>query len=631
MPSCLFDGKVNDVFKHYYFIFITIQREGDGMNKFCHECGKEASQAQNNCIHCGTSLQQESVKNEPKQVVIRKAKKTPKKKVPKKQKVMISVTAVILLLTISFIVWGNHYQSAKAVEKRFEVALVNSDNKQLTKLMIHEDGSGVNEQEAQAFLALTEEDHDGITTLLTSVIEHGKFLGLFTAHKIEVVDQFVFYDDLVEGLTFLFNDAEIPVIEQEDRRIVYGPLAPGIYDVQAVFEGEYGETTMDDSLTVSDEYSEQISIGMEVPVSTIHIFIENYESFDPDQAYIKLNDEEIPISNEGETDEIGPFIIDSSQEVQVVIDMPWGKVTSEPVMIDDIELSIQADLISGENYDELLSTLVDFGEEYFESIATQDVSLLSGVSEEVEKDVTQFIKELTDSESNLSYFYTGKLQAIGVDKSSITVEEDSDQLLLYIDTVFETEGDFHEPAIDPNLEDHDYYWNMGFSFDAKEAKWSLHAMESLSNSQKFSKTDELKGANELYSPSKEAMAEAEKNTTEPAMKEFIDDYTEASVDAINERDFSIVSSYITEDGPRRAEARDYIDYLDSKDIYEEWYGSAIEKVEKTDDTTWTVTVIEEFDIQRPDSSAVKKFRTVLIVKQIDGELYVDKLVETNEL
>src|SRR5690625_356757 len=113
--------------------------------------------------------------------------------------------------------------------------------------------------------------------------------------------------------------------------------------------------------------------------------------------------------------------------------------------------------------------------------------------------------------------------------------------------------------------------------------------------------------------------------------DLVFDYTSASIEAINYRDFDLVSTYIEKDGPRYKEADDYIDYLDSKDIYEEWYGSELEKVEKEDDDIWKVTVIEEFEIIKPDSSDIKKFRTILIIKQIDNEFYVNKLTETNEI
>lgn len=106
------------------------------------------------------------------------------------------------------------------------------------------------------------------------------------------------------------------------------------------------------------------------------------------------------------------------------------------------------------------------------------------------------------------------------------------------------------------------------------------------------------------------------------------DFYEASVDSINERDFSIVAGFVTADGPRRPEARKYIDYLDSKGIYQEFYNSKLEKAESIGDNTWKVTTTEEYLIIHPNSSSEQNFRTINNVKLVDGKLLVDELIDT---
>src|SRR5699024_6783871 len=107
-------------------------------------------------------------------------------------------------------------------------------------------------------------------------------------------------------------------------------------------------------------------------------------------------------------------------------------------------------------------------------------------------------------------------------------------------------------------------------YEEEDKKWLVSANESYSSWEGFEATDEFDGSDELYSPSEETVKDAKSKDIETDIEEFITDYTVASVDAINARDFDIMKDYTTEKGPRRNEAKEYINYLDSKDIYEEF-------------------------------------------------------------
>lgn len=615
------------------------KRDGDEMKRFCRECGKEVNPNHNNCIHCGTVLQvrqvnqteQSSSPDSGPKPRIESSTRTKNKQVPKKRKYLIGIILSFITVIIGFSVWAYIYHSSESVQKRFDAAILHHDHSKIQKMMIHEDGSDIHEQEAEAFLELINDEGEEVVIPLTTIVNNGKFLGIFDTYKVEAVDQFVFYDELVDGLTFEFNQEEFPELEREDDRVVYGPLVPGTYTATAVYEGEYGETTMEDIVTLQSDKGEHTWMGMEVPVSKVDFYVKNYDRFDVSQAYIQLNDEKIPITDEGKADEIGPFILDGSQKVQVVVEMPWGEVTSESFAIDDSDLSIYANLISEEQSDEMLTVLTEFGENYVKALSERDIKPLKGISKEAKKGVSATIDDMKNATVSTDYYYTGQLETVEINENSIYIHENSEVPIIKIDTRYIFKEDFYEYTDQPDLYEQDYTWEIGLSFDKEDNEWLITSLDSLNMWASFEATNTREGSKKLYGPSKEVLAKAEKQEETSGMEEFIKAYTDASIEAINKRDFSLVSSYITEEGPRRKEAREYIDYLDSKDIYEEWYGSEVEKIEEVDKNTWTVTVIEEFDIQKPDSSAVKKFRTVLTVKRVDGEYYIDELIETNEL
>lgn len=594
------------------------------MKRFCHECGKEARSNDNVCIHCGTRLKKNKSNEESIEQASTREKVEKKDPMPKKQKRMWQVIAVIALFIIGLSVWVNTYHSPEAVQKRFEKAISKRDTGKLEKMIIHSDGTSISKAEADAFLSLVAEEGSHIAFDLTQVVYAGKFLGIYDKHKIEAYDQFANYNNYLEGLTFVFNNEEIEAADQQDDFISYGPLAPGIYDVEALFESEYGDATVEGSITLSNySPSDYEWIEMDIPIANVTFYIENFDEIDISESYIEVNDEKLSISEEGKTEKIGPLLIDGSIEAEMIASMPWGEVATEPLAIEDTDMFIYANLLSSDDYENVLDTIEKFGEEYVESMAAKSTKPFQSVSTAGKK---MLKNELPDG-----YEYTGQFDLVEIDKHSMFVDEAENTPEIKIQTAYHLQEDYHDLNETPELYDEIYSWVIALAFDKEDEHWLITSVNSSNMWGGIEATDERKGSGDLHGPSKEAIAEATERDLNASLEIFIEDYTEASVDAINYRDFSLVSDYIAEEGPRYKEAREYIDYLDSQDIYEEWYGSELENVKKIDDNTWEVTVIEEFDIIRPDSSDVKKFRTSLIVNQVNDEFYVMELTETNEI
>lgn len=614
------------------------------MKRFCKECGQEAQATYNVCIYCGTPLQandekkivespapvvdktvQNSRKTEQKQVEQKQTEQqhAPKKPMTFKQKLLLKVVAGVVVFLIGFSMWANSYQSSESVYKRFEAAVDKKDSKKLSKIMIHSDGSSIGEHEAQAFLALVEHQGKGSTLQLTTVVPSGQFLGIYDAHKIEAIDQLAYGYD-IEGLSYTFNGADIDEFEHDEESVTFGPLAPGIYDVEVQFEGEYGDLTIEDTVTLdSYMFQEYTWMDIEIPIADVVFYVENYEGIDHSTTYVQVGGEKIPISDDGATDDIGPMVLDGSQQATVLVTMPWGDVESEPFDIDDSHMSIYARFVSSEQFEGALTVIEDFGEQYVQAIAEHSTKPLT--------DVSTSVKEYVTSRFDDYYSYSGKLETIAIDERSLFVDVDTEKPRMFLPVQYVLQDAHHDLSDSPQLSENVLTWHIGLSFNSEDKSWLIDAIDEAGWVNDFDATEEWNGSGKLYEPSEEAIAKAEDATFESELEEFINMYTDASVAAINYRDFDLVSDYITKDGPRRDEARDYIDYLDSKDIYESWLGSELENVEEVNDDTWKVTVIEEFEIRRPDSSDVKKFRTKLIIKRIDDELYVNELTETNPI
>src|SRR5690625_5258752 len=148
---------------------LSFLRKEKVMKQFCTECGKEAKAGDNVCIHCGTPLQKEQSR-EP---------QVTKQPMSKKQKIIFGPIAGVVLFIIAFSVWANNYQAPDAVMKRYIQAVDSSDSKKLSKLMIREDGTPVSTEEAESYLKLVKDSTFFGEESLYSVVQHGKFLGVY--------------------------------------------------------------------------------------------------------------------------------------------------------------------------------------------------------------------------------------------------------------------------------------------------------------------------------------------------------------------------------------------------------------------------------------------------------------------
>lgn len=538
----------------------------------------------------------------------------------KRSKRILSTIGLLAVVLIGFTLWAQSYQSPEAVEKRFAEAVKEGDTGALQKLVIHENGSPAAKGEVEALIKLVEEEGDYVIDDLFTIEPHGKFLWLYQAHKAKAIDQFAYYPDPIEGLDFSFNEVE-PTVR---KKTFYGPLIPGMYDVQAQFKGDYGETTKEGQITLADDLGEEVYLDMDVNVAEVTFYIENQDDIDIADSYIKLGDEKIAINADGYTDSVGPLIIDGSQQAQTVASTPWGDIESEPFDISEQDMSIQAALLSADDFENVSELLTDFGETYVEAFAENDVDVMENVSD----DVKQYLEDsMIHSLNSDDWFYSGEFTQLNIDRDSIQPTGDTPEPELALNAEYSFNEAYHPLDEDPDFHENTVLLSMTLDYDDE---WMISSIEE-DYWGIFEATDTIDGSATTHSPSEDAIQAQTELALKDDMGDFIKDYTEASVKAINQTDFFYVENYIEEDSPRYDEARDYIDYLDSKNITEELLSVEIESIDPLDDSTWEVTLLESFTIISEDSTSDKDFRTKVVVKDINGQFYVHELIETDEI
>lgn len=579
------------------------------MKKFCQQCGHELNSLDQVCTNCGIPLS---------------VKKPIKKAMTKKQKIGSSIIVGLLVIAIGFSVWATNYFSSKSTLERFSEAISDKSVKQIVSLAVHEDGAPIQKQEAKALLTLVKSEGKEVIEPYVAVQQSEKFLGVFQKHEITLIDQFVYIDSQFEGLGFTFNDLK-PNAVQEENITIFGPFIPGVYEVSAILKNDFGTSSSEQEVYLVDENSEPVWIDSDLPVATTVFSVENYNHLVMKDATVLIQDKKIEVNNEGETASVGPLLLDGNLKANLVTPFPWGETTSESYIIDSEYILLKSSIVSEEERKNISSTLVKFGEEQAASTAAKSASKLTTVTTNFKK---QFQDQVLDELNDTEIYYSGRLDQLDIDWDSLDLYDEV-SLGVSVKVAFNYSESIYSIEETPDLEPVIYSESVYLIYNQKTKNWSIHKTENTWDD--INTTESVMGSETIYAPSNEVINTTKLASIKGEIQTFMEDYTYYSVAAINNRDMSYVDSYMSEDGPRKKEAADYISYLEEKGITEEFLSTEVTNVIDKGNDMYEITSIEAFTIYTPDSEKDKKFSTVSIVKKVDGQWYMHQMVSTKEL
>ncbi|RAL26263.1 TcaA NTF2-like domain-containing protein [Thermoflavimicrobium daqui] len=128
--------------------------------------------------------------------------------------------------------------------------------------------------------------------------------------------------------------------------------------------------------------------------------------------------------------------------------------------------------------------------------------------------------------------------------------------------------------------------------------------------------------------SSEEISESEKKVLE----QFIRNYHQSFVNAINGKSFQLVASFLDPSGPHYREQAKVVRALGNKGIYEAHNKTELRTLTKPDPSTYHVTTYDEFYINYPNGT--KKFKSFLtkhVVKRNGGFLQIQALLSQQTL
>jgi uncharacterized membrane protein YvbJ len=566
------------------------------MVKYCKECGRElASSAQKFCKHCGASLEHASPSTPATQnesAVVPKERK----KLTKKQKLIYGMGAALIVLAIGLFVWGKSYASPEKTMERFVDALAGDDYEKVQKLVIVESKT-ISDEEAKAVVLLDNEDYGYIdldfktmkdfyeNNSLINIEQDGKWLGIFDRHRIVLEPQYVELYLPFEGVDVAFNGKAFKSKEADGLMAVYGPLAPGVYDVESSFKGDYTEVDNKEKISLVGGYSYH---DIYLEADYVSLQLDNYTNIPITKAYVEVNDQQVAFDEYLNIEAFGPVSLDGKTEVKPVVETEWGTINSEAIKLEESYYAIELNSLPEELTTAISDSILLYGEDYVKAHAALDVKLFTNVTDQLADVFTSNFDYYRDYEE----LFTGQLDSVEIDFTSFYFNDETSAAVpakFYFTAALYDAGD--EAETEERI-DHCY---IDLSYDKEKNTWLINGCEEVWYSDDFEATITLDGSKKLQE-SNVAPVSKEDVASEDAISQTVEEYVYQLVEAINSNDYEKVQPYIKAGSALEDMQKDLVKRLNENGVTQEVISVSVTDIAEDGDN-WIVTTSEQIKIK----------------------------------
>ena len=260
----------------------------------------------------------------------------------KRRNIILAVAAALLLVAgLGLYFTGNYMSDPLRMTEAFEQAVEQEDQNAIAG-MLHADGTPVTAETLAPFYAMLE-NPEYRQTLLSSlrtfneengrseeadvwIEEAGERYFIFNAYQMNIKTF-----ELIPEVTYPNTQVQVvgaePVSASPDAPAVIGPLLPGVYTVQSVYEGGLNPLHAQTTVELTTENEAVTDDRMTVGLSNVGQFAT--VSSTQEEAIVLVNGEELGKAKDlGEEGlRIGPF--EDPVQVQLRLDTPIGSVTTQ--------------------------------------------------------------------------------------------------------------------------------------------------------------------------------------------------------------------------------------------------------------------------------------------------------------
>ncbi|MEH7574152.1 zinc ribbon domain-containing protein, partial [Cytobacillus firmus] len=558
------------------------------------------------------------------------------KPMDKKTKRIIAAAGVALVVLFGGYKTGEALTSQDRLIDKFEKALLEKDEKAISKLLTSNDKKlDINEKSVKGFVNYIEKNPDQIADIIQDLEKQAKLMeqkdGL-KQNELQAMAEDLFTDNIVnlekDGKTLLYDKYEINIpsvylnlstnyqdtdlyvngkkvgkSSSPDFEKTYGPYLPGIYKVEAKLKTDFVELTKEEDIFLSGwDNKESMDIYLDGEDVTVYY---NGDETSELKGKLYINGEDVGV-NPFKNPTFGPVLTDGSMTLEVEAELPWGKIKTEKMSIDSSE--IQINLANDEKFQKnLMETIVTSAKERLEVYTSGDIDKYATAT----ADEKERMQEEIDEAKEYDVSFKGKYLSSTFDLNSFSVfpEEGKWKARLAVNEKYHS--DEYYAGDTPELEDSTTPWEYNLVYDTKAEKWLVDSRSSSwsFNDEQVKEIKEEKPKEYATKWAKTAAASASSNDdSEDSSEEvssLMENYLNQLISAINNGQFELVSPYLMADSHLYKDQKGLVGRLSEKGTTEEILDYKVSDFTHEGDTTYIHTW-EKIKINYSDGTSETK-------------------------
>lgn len=313
-----------------------------------------------------------------------------------KNKLYLSLIAIIAVLGIALYMVGDSLTSEDKIIDNFQKAVEDGDVKELKSLLQSDDSKmKITDEGIEGFIALYESSPSELKDLVkhlrreakgrgssyqmypVSIKKDGKKWLVYDNYKLTVSPVYFNIDVNYEGTTIYVGDEEVATADSDYYDVEVGPFMPGEYTIRGVLDNGFSNLDVEETVSNSDPESSKW-VSLYIDASTVYFSFDDYGYYDLNEIRLYINGNETDF-NLIEDNVVGPLLTDGSMNASFEAEFPWGTILTNEVPIDSSDITVN--LADSPDFQEhIIDIVLQYNTEFIELFTQVSAEHLTTVS-----------------------------------------------------------------------------------------------------------------------------------------------------------------------------------------------------------------------------------------------------------
>lgn len=562
--------------------------------------------------------------------------------------ILVASLLLVVVLLVGGYRLGEYWTSNERLISRFHQAIESQDYKAVASMFVSDGESVViNEQSVKSYVDYLKENEDQVSEIVKDLRkqaftlqdgdeiepdashevlleQNGKVALLFKKYQLSIMPVHIRVATNYKDTVVKINGEKVAVSSEEEFAQTFGPYFPGVFELETNLHTDWIDLERKETASVMSgwqDYEAYMELdGTEVEIDT------GYYDETGLKGELIVNSTPTGI-NPFETRMFGPVPTDGTVKLAIDMNLPWGGMRTVEVPVEGSLVQINIGDIQDTAFeDKLIDQIVEFNRKEVKAVASGDLSTLTLVTDNLIHYEQMKVEQAKQNPTTQRTTYLGST----FDLDRIIISQVAGQWTASLLTTGTYKYEYKQDAD----------WGEGFEetafryfemiYDENKKQWLVDGVAVFYDGEELSSN--LKEVKEQAAVAHEAAVQTTADSMDLAgLQSFMNNYLTLSVQAINSRDFNLVSGLLDSEGPAYKQSMDYIPYLEKKGIREELLNVQVVSSRPLDDTSIEVTTNDAYNIINSDGSSKERtYTSIYKLVAHNGEWQVHTLLETKE-